>query len=91
MQRSHDATAPLLRIKYDPEAGAMYWKLRDGEVAETLEVEPLVYIDIDHSGRPLGVEFVVADDLIPFLARHGGEFVIPAQMETLVTASPPLS
>ena len=31
-------------------------------------------------GRPLGVEFAVASDVLGFLERQGGEFVLPARV-----------
>ncbi len=67
-----------LRFRYDPEAGALYVRMREGAVADTIEVEELVYLDVDEDGRPLGIEFVVAEQLPEFLTRRGGEFVLPA-------------
>ncbi len=72
--------AVALRIRYDADADAVYLRLREGTVAETVEVEEMVYVDVDAEGRPLGVEFVVASDVLAFLARHGGEFVLPAHI-----------
>ena len=69
-----------LRIRYSAADRALYLTLREGEVAETIEVEDLVYVDVDEGGRPLGIEFVAAEDFLPFLARRGGEFVLPARV-----------
>ena len=69
-----------LRITYSESGGALYIKLGEGDVAETVEVEELVYVAVDAEGRPCGVEFVVAADFLPFLARRGGEFALPARM-----------
>ncbi len=66
-----------MRFRYDPEAGALYVRMREGAVADTIEVEELVYLDVDEDGRPLGIEFVVAEQLPEFLTRRGGEFVLP--------------
>lgn len=71
---------PALHMRYDPEAGAMYLRLRPGEVAETVEVGEMVDVD---------VEFVVADDFLPFLERHGGEFLLPPTMATAARTSAP--
>ena len=63
-----------MRMEYDPGARALYVRLATGEVAETAEIEEMVYVDLDADGRPLGVEFVVAEDLLTFLERRGGVF-----------------
>ncbi len=72
--------AAALRIRYDADADAVYLRLREGTVAETVEVEEMVYVDVDAEGRPLGVEFAVASDVLGFLERQGGEFVLPARV-----------
>jgi uncharacterized protein YuzE len=73
-------TDPALRITYSETGGALYLALGVGEVAETVEIEELVYVDVDAAGRPVGIEFAAAEDLVPFLVRRGGEFVVPARM-----------
>lgn len=70
------------RIRYDADADAMYLKVDDGTVAETVEIAEMVYVDVDAEGRPLGIEFVVASDFLAFLARNGGEFVVPSTLGT---------
>jgi uncharacterized protein YuzE len=59
-----------MRIEYSPTGHALYLRFRSGAVAETVEVDELVVVDLDAGGEPLGIEFVVADDLFRFLARH---------------------
>jgi uncharacterized protein YuzE len=75
-----------LRMRYDPEVDALYVTVREGEVAETVEVEEAVYVDVDDDGRPLGVEFLSGAGLLPFLVRRGGEFVVPARLDTAADA-----
>jgi len=75
------ADAPALRISYDAEVDALYLRLAEGPAAETVEVTPAVYVDLDGDGRPIGIEFVNGADFLPFLARWGGEFVLPARMD----------
>lgn len=76
-----------MRIELDTEANALYLyirdKLRDGEAVRTLEVEDGVYLDLDSENRPLGLEFVHADDFQDFLKRHGGRVQIPDVVENL--------
>ncbi len=76
-----------MRIELDTEANALYLyirdELRDGEAVRTLEVEDGVYLDLDSENRPLGLEFVHADDFQDFLKRHGGRVQIPDVVENL--------
>lgn len=59
-----------MKIGYSPSGQVLYLRLRSGEVAETVESEALVVVDLDDAGEPLGIDFVVADHLFSFLARH---------------------
>ncbi len=65
-----------MRIELDTQANALYLQLvdeiRDGEAAHTREIEEGVYLDLDGDGRPLGLEFLHADDFQGYLRRHGG-------------------
>ena len=79
MNEANGSATPALRIRYDADADAMYLRLREGTVAETVEVEEMV--DVDAEGQPLGIEFVVASDFLAFLTRWGGEYVLPARLE----------
>jgi uncharacterized protein YuzE len=45
-----------MNIEFDPEANALYLKLRSGKVEKTKEVEPGVILDFDKTGNVLGVE-----------------------------------
>ncbi|MBA2277005.1 MAG: DUF2283 domain-containing protein [Chloroflexia bacterium] len=59
-------------MRYDAEVDALYLRLREGEVAATIEVEEMVYLDVDNEGRAVGIEFVSGADFLPFLQRQGG-------------------
>lgn len=76
-----------MRIELDIEANALYLYIRDeiqdGEAVRTLEVEDGVYLDLDTENRPLGLEFINADDFQGFLKRHGGCIEIPAVVEDI--------
>ena len=76
-----------MRIELDSEANALYLYLRDevqaGEAVRTLELEEGVYLDLDSYNRPLGLEFIHADNFQDFLKRHGGRMQIPAVVESL--------
>ncbi len=43
-------------LKYDPEARAVYMRLSDEQIEETLELSSSVYLDVDQKGRPVGLE-----------------------------------
>lgn len=49
-----------MEIQLDPEADALYLTLKRGRVAKSREVEPGVVLDLDRSGRVLGVEVLDA-------------------------------
>lgn len=76
-----------MRIELDTEANALYLyvrdEVRDGEAVRTLEVEDGVHLDLDSENRPLGLEFIRADDFQGFLKRHGGRVLIPDVVEDL--------
>lgn len=46
------------RVTYDPVADALYVRVRDGEVADTVEVAEGVIVDLDREGRVLGIEIL---------------------------------
>lgn len=76
-----------MKIEFDKEANALYLyiqgEIQDGEATRTLEIEEGVYLDLDSSNRPLGLEFVDADDFKAFLERRGGRISIPEVVEDL--------
>jgi uncharacterized protein YuzE len=80
-----------MRIELDTEVNALYLYIRDeiqdGEAVRTLEVEEGVYLDLDVDNRPLGLEFIQADNFQDFLRRHGGRVQIPTVVEDLDSLS----
>lgn len=49
-----------MRVEYDPEADAIYIRLRAGEVADSDEVREGVVMDYDADGEVLGIELLSA-------------------------------
>lgn len=47
-----------MKVEFDPQADALYIRLREGEVAESDEVRPGVIFDLDAEGRVLGIEML---------------------------------
>ncbi len=60
-----------MRFEYDNEVDALYVRIRDGEVARTLELEEGAYVDLDAESRPLGLEFIALAAFEDFLRRYG--------------------
>ena len=58
-----------MQFRFDQDANSLYIALHEGQFAQTIEITDMVYVDIDASGTPLGVEFVGADEFVPFLRR----------------------
>jgi uncharacterized protein YuzE len=68
-------------IKEDTAAGAVYMKIRDGEVAETVEVADAdAYVDLDAEGYVLGIEFLSLDEFHRFIQAAGG-LNVPERIE----------
>jgi uncharacterized protein YuzE len=49
-----------VQIDYDPQADAIYIRLRSGEVDDTLAIGKYIYADVDKDGVPLGLEILFA-------------------------------
>ena len=47
-----------LVVEYDPTAKAVYVRIRQGQVAKTLEKEKNFFLDLDDKGRLLGIEIL---------------------------------
>ena len=53
-----------MKITYDKKVDALNVELRPGVVAETREVAPEIFLDVDGSGKPLYLEIVGASEKI---------------------------
>ena len=75
-------------LQYSPDGHILYVQFRDDDAVETVEVEPDIYVDLDAEGRPIGIEFVNADDFFPFLGRGledaQGVVQVPHTLETQI-------
>lgn len=73
-----------MKIRYStPDSyGVLYMELQPGEYAESIPMEDdLLVVDVDASGRTLGIEIL---DLSGFLERvkgQGGAFEIPDRLD----------
>ena len=69
-----------IQFRHDADVNALYIKILDAPVARTIELETCIYVDLDADDQPLGVEFVNADDFLPFLRRHNGNVDLPENL-----------
>ena len=72
-----------MRFTHDPESGAMYFRIREGKIKETLDLaEPGfgAHLDIDRRGYVLGVEFLSFEEYAELLARAGGALELPERV-----------
>ena len=74
-----------MKIEYDPEARALYIQVKEGEIADTVEIGDNVYADVDEQEETIGVEFLNADKFLAFIEEHNGVLSLPAPVATLVS------
>jgi len=61
-----------MNIKYDPESGAGYIRIREGHYRESLEIAPGCYLAIAEDGKVLGLEFLSLEELAEVSSLPGG-------------------
>lgn len=78
-----------MEFQLDRDVNALYIRLRPGAVSRTIELTDSVYVDVDADDGPLGIEFVNADEFIPFLRDHANDAEIPPRLREMfrVTAA----
>jgi uncharacterized protein YuzE len=76
------------RFEHDPESGAFYIRVRDGEYHETIPLgEPGfgASVDVDARGNVLGFEFLSFEEYKLVVAEGGGRIEIPDQLQPSYT------
>ena len=68
-----------MKIKYDPDADAMYLTLRKDKVASTKEIDENTIIDFDKNGQVIGIEILFVKERNPSLLKE-------LQVEKLISA-----
>lgn len=53
-----------MQIDYDPQADAIYIRLREGEIDDTQQVSQYIHVDVDEAGVPLGLEILFASRIL---------------------------
>ncbi len=54
-----------MKINYDKVADAVYFSMRKGKVAKTLEMNERLIVDVDKKGNILGIEMLDASHQFP--------------------------
>ena len=70
-----------MKFRYDPQSGALYIRLREGQVDETLPLAEGFYLDIDEGGRVLGAEFLSLEEFKEWASQEGIEVNLPDHIE----------
>jgi len=45
-------------VKYDPLADALYIRVRDGDIVDSIEVRENLIVDFDKNGEVIGIEVI---------------------------------
>lgn len=69
-----------MKLRYDPESGALYVRVREGAIEETVQHADGVYLDIDAEGCVLGAEFLTLKELAEAVTAEGG-WELPERIE----------
>jgi uncharacterized protein YuzE len=59
-----------MKIKYDPDADAMYIKLKDAKVHHTKEIDDNTILDFDEKGQLIGVEILFIKERNPQILKE---------------------
>ena len=59
-----------MRIRYDPEADAMYIKFREDKVDHTKEIDENTILDFNKKGQVIGVEILFVRERNPNLLKE---------------------
>ena len=59
-----------MKITYDPDADAMYIRLKEGKVNKTKEVDKNTILDYDKDGNVIGIEILFVKERMPQLLKE---------------------
>ena len=72
------------RLEHDPESGAFYIRVRNGEYHETIPLEGSGFgagVDVDAEGNVLGFEFLSFAEYAELVEHSGGSLEVPDRLE----------
>ncbi len=70
-----------MKLRYDPESGALCVRVGEGAIEETVQHAGGVYLDIDAEGRVLGAEFLTLEELAEAVTAEDGGWELPERIE----------
>ena|SRR5215213_2764857 len=71
-----------MKFSHDIESGALYFRLRDGAIAATVELRsPGALADVDARGNVLGLEFLSLEEFVYFMDSSEGEASVPDRID----------
>ncbi len=70
-----------MKLRYDPESGAFYVRVKEGAIEETVQHADGVYLDIDAGGGVIGAEFLSLKELAEAITAEGGRWELPERIE----------
>ena len=59
-----------MKIRYDPDADAMYITLRKDKAARTKEIDENTIIDFDKNGQIIGIEILFVKERNPHILKE---------------------
>ena len=51
-----------MKVKYDPEADAVFLRLAEGDIVDSEEMKPGMIVDFDADGKIVAIEFLNAKE-----------------------------
>ena len=74
-----------IHMRHDRDSNALYIRVRSGRVSKTVTIdeERMIYADLARDGRLLGVEFVNADEFVPFLKAGEGSSDVAEHLQEI--------
>ncbi|TSC76345.1 MAG: hypothetical protein G01um101433_764 [Parcubacteria group bacterium Gr01-1014_33] len=66
-----------MRVTYDKQADAMYLYIGRGKIKKTIPVNQRVLIDVDKSGKLIGIELLFISQAMPKSKLRIGKMRIP--------------
>jgi len=70
-----------VKLRYDLESGALYMRVREGAIEESVQHADGVYLDVDAEGRVIGAEFLTLKELAETITAEGGRWELPERIE----------
>lgn len=76
-----------MKINYDKVADAIYFSMKKGKVAKTLEMNERLIVDVDKKGNILGIEMLDASNQLP---KDGLKSGIASGIPVMITTGTPI-